>query len=81
MEHLSVSRYCFLFKRRFGVSPQKYILELRISTAKELLTSTDLPIKEIGSACGYADPHFFSRIFCKSCGVSPTEYRRGIREN
>ena len=80
MEHLSVSRFCFLFKRRFGISPQKYILELRMATARDLLTSTDLPIKEIGIVCGYADAHFFSRIFRRVCGVSPTEYRRGTHK-
>lgn len=77
MEHLSVSRYNFLFKKRFGVPPQKYILQLRMSSAKDLLASTDLTVKQIGIMCGYSDSHFFSKTFKLFCGISPSEYRNG----
>lgn len=81
MEHLSVSRYNDLFKRQMGLPPTRYILELRMSSAKELLGSTDLPVKQIGSMCGYDDPHFFSKTFRAYQGVSPVEYRRGAGTN
>ena len=75
MEHLSTSRYNFLFKERLGVSPKKYILTLRMSWARELLLSTDLPIKQIGIMCGYEDSHFFSKCFKSFFGTTPTQYR------
>ena len=80
MEHLSVSRYNFLFKKQFGVSPSKYILRLRISCARDLLESTDLSIKQISMLSGYSDPHFFSKMFKSSVGVSPSEYRERAKD-
>lgn len=80
MEHLSVSRYNYLFKERFGVSPKQYVLRLRMYSASELLCSTDLSVKEIGAICGYGDSHFFSKIFKSYFGVSPTDYKLGKRE-
>ncbi len=80
IEHLSVSRFNFLFKEQIGMPPTKYILALRMSSAKELLASTDLPVKQIGIMCGYDDPHFFSKAFKSFCSVSPAEYRKGFGE-
>ena len=80
IEHLSVSRFNYLFKKQIGMPPTKYILALRMSSAKELLTSTDLPVKQIGIMCGYDDPHFFSKAFKSFCGISPAEYRKGFGE-
>ena len=75
MEHLSVSRYNFLFKEQFGIPPTKYMLSLRMSSAKELICSTDLSIKQIGIMCGYDDAPFFTKTFKRFFGVSPIEYR------
>ncbi len=77
-EHLSVSRFNYLFKEQMGMPPSKYILTLRMSSAKELLRSTDLPVKQIGIMCGYDDPHFFSKTFKGFYGISPAEYRKGF---
>ena len=74
-EHLSVSRYNVLFKKQFGVSPTKYILKLRMDSACDLLSSTDLSIKQIGLLSGYNDPHFFSKTFRSFIGISPSEFR------
>ena len=75
IEHLSVSRYNFLFKQQYGIPPTKYILSLRMSLAKELISSTDLSIKQIGSICGYDDAPFFTKTFKRFFGLSPVEYR------
>jgi len=77
MEHLSVSRYNYLFKRQMGVSPKAYILKLRMSGAADLLLSTDLAVKQISDMCGYGDAQFFAKVFKSHFGVTPTEYRRG----
>lgn len=75
MENISVSRYNTLFRRAMGVSPTKYILELRINHAITLLSSTDMDIGQIGELVGYSDKHFFSRAFKSYTGKSPREYR------
>ncbi len=79
-ENLSVSRYNAVFNRQMGVSPMEYLTRIRISSACELLETTNLPIKEISVTVGYADPHFFSRVFRARLGVSPKAYRNGERD-
>ncbi len=81
MEHLSVSRYNFLFKEQFGMPPTKYILSLRMSSAKELISSTDLSIKQIGIMCGYDDSPFFTKTFKRFFGTSPIKYRNSYMTN
>ncbi len=76
MEGLSNSRYITLFSKEMGKSPSEYILRLRLEKACELLLITDMEINLIGSASGYKDPYFFSKIFKKHIGVSPSEYRK-----
>lgn len=74
-ENLSVSRYNAVFRSQLGMPPTEYLTKIRMSTACELLTSTDLPVKEIAAMVGYADAHFFSRMFRSRLGVSPKAYR------
>jgi transcriptional regulator GlxA family with amidase domain len=75
MENLSVSRYNAVFRSVTGMSPTKYIMGLRINHASTLLSSTDMDIGQIGEMVGYADKHFFSRVFKSYTGLSPREYR------
>lgn len=75
MENLSNSRYIVVFEHHTGLSPTAYINALRIKTAKELLLSTDMSVKQVGLSVGYSDPHFFSRAFKKQVGLSPLEYK------
>ena len=76
IENLSVSRYNSLFNALTGLSPVQYITNMRLSSACDLLTSTDLPVKQIALMVGYADSHFFSRIFHSKIGISPAAYRK-----
>jgi AraC-like DNA-binding protein len=75
MEGLSVSRYNSLFKETLGMSPIRYITDLRMKQACALLKATSLHIKEIGENVGYRDNHFFSKTFKAKIGLSPSEYR------
>ncbi len=68
------------FKARFGEPPGEYLIRRRIEAARELLNMTALPIGEIARRVGLENVYYFSRIFRKKVGASPTEYRRGIRE-
>ncbi|MGI5174291.1 AraC family transcriptional regulator [Treponema sp. OMZ 840] len=59
-----------------SASPSRYLTEYRIRTACILLTSTDLPIKEISYRVGIIDPMYFARIFKSTMSKSPREYRK-----
>ena len=58
------------------MSPVNYLIELRLNRAKELLKYTPLPVNEIALSVGIANPYYFSRLFKKHTGTSPTEYRK-----
>jgi len=72
----SVSQFSHLFKKLFGTSPMSYFVELRIQRAKEILDSSNLSVKEIAWELGFEDQLYFSRIFKKVTGVSPSIYRK-----
>ena len=76
-EELNISSYYFskLFKEETGEGFVEYLTRRRVDKAKEMLRDPEKSIKEIGSECGYADPNYFSRIFKKSTGITPTEYK------
>jgi len=65
-----------LFRREFGESILHYIIRKRIELARTLLTTSDEPVYKIAEECGYADPYYFSRIFKKEAGMTPTQYRK-----
>ena len=64
-----------LFKKEFGVSPQKYIINLRIQKATELISTGYYSLKETASMCGYTDYKYFSTEFKKQMGVPPSKYK------
>ncbi|WNR43331.1 AraC family transcriptional regulator [Paenibacillus roseipurpureus] len=74
--NLSVSRFSFLFKQRYGTSPHQYLLQMRIHHAKELLSNTELSHESISDYCGFADLHHFSKIFKQRTGTTPGEHRK-----
>jgi AraC-like DNA-binding protein len=77
MEHLmSVNWFIHSFKSIMKMSPMQYIIALRISTAKGYLENSSKNIAEISYEIGYENPLYFSRLFRKSTGMTPTEYRK-----
>ena len=78
-EHLmSTSWFIRNFKQYTGSTPMQYILSKRISNAETLLRNEHYNITEISNIVGYDNPLYFSRIFKKIKGISPTEYRKHI---
>ncbi|SDX67695.1 AraC family transcriptional regulator [Paenibacillus sp. CF384] len=73
--NLSPSRFSAKFKEQLGVSPHRYLLQLRIHHAQELLTGSDNTIEEIAAYCGFADVHHFTKAFKKEVGEAPGQYR------
>lgn len=65
-----------LFKKRMGISPQKYLIQLRLEKAAELLTVYGQSPSTAGISVGYPDLYHFSKIFKKHFGVSPREYQK-----
>jgi AraC-like DNA-binding protein len=64
-----------IFNQKTGVPPVEYFLRMKMQQAGQMLDLTDLNVKEIGNAIGISDPYYFSRLFKKIMGYSPTEYR------
>ncbi len=72
---ISYSYFRRLFTECMGSSPNKYILDKRIERAKELLSSKQFNINEISEALGFSDIYYFSHIFKKYTGVSPSKFK------
>ena len=66
-----------IFKQQTGQPFIKYLTDYRMNAAKELLVTTAKKSNEIGLMVGYKDPHYFSYIFKKTQGMTPTQYRSG----
>ena len=64
-----------LFKKEFGVTFKNYVIGKRIDVAKNLLTTTDLPINTISDSVGYSNYSYFTRIFKKITGSTPMDFR------
>ncbi len=65
-----------LFRRHLDCSPLSWVLRVRIGVAKELITTTTLPMGQIARRVGISDAYYFSRQFRRHTGLSPTEWRR-----
>lgn len=79
--NLSLSRFTHVFTDTIGVSPYRYLMNLRIARAKELLECSTLRVGEIAETVGFSDPLYFSRIFKKYSGMSPRAYREDYLKN
>lgn len=65
-----------LFRRVYKQTPHQYLIQVRITRAKELLRSSDLSITEICADVGFESLGSFSALFRKIAGISPSAYRR-----
>lgn len=72
---LSVSHFSEQFREQTGHSPMSHFTHLKIRQACRLLDLTEKPVKAIAVETGYRDPYYFSRVFKKTMGKSPEQYR------
>ena len=63
------------FRTEYQMSPQEFLIKLRMRKAAELLRHTSIPIASVAAQCGYPDALAFSRMFHQNYGSSPTEFR------
>lgn len=80
-QHMSVSWFIRNFKEYTDVTPTQYLLSLRISNAQTLLETTNYNVTEISEIVGYNNPLYFSRLFKKQVGMSPSDFRKHLSEH
>lgn len=72
---MSANRFSYLFHKYTGLRPIDYVVNYRLERACELLKAGNFPIREIADRVGYDNPLYFSRLFKKKFGVSPSAYK------
>lgn len=78
-EHAGMSKYymCKEFHKKYGISPGKYLKELRISQACRLLTTnSNYTIQDIARMVGYSNNNYFGKVFKASKGITPDKFRK-----
>lgn len=75
---MSPSRFCREFKAAFGMTFVEYLADYRVLQAKRLLTNPTMAVADVAGAVGFNDPSYFTRVFRKQEGVSPSEYRAAV---
>ena len=76
---LSPSHFSSVFSQKTGQTFIKYLTDLRMNKAKELLKCTNKRTSEVGYSVGYKDPHYFSFLFRKTQNCTPSQYRNQIK--
>jgi AraC-like DNA-binding protein len=77
----SAKHFHYIFQKKVGISPKKYIMDTQIKRAKELLLESNLTIAEIANRIGYEDALHFSKIFKRNSGISPSVFRKQFEKN
>jgi len=78
--NISPNYFSAMFSQEVGQTFVEYLTNKRIDEAKRMLRLTDMRSSEIAFAVGYKDPHYFSFVFKKVSGCTPSEYRRGYKQ-
>lgn len=73
---LSESRFAQAFKKSFGMPPHAYMIGVRISRAKDMIRSGGTGLAEVALRCGFSDQSHLARVFSRSVGMSPSQWRR-----
>ena len=77
---ITYERFSQIFNKTIGEGPHRYQLIKKIEEAQYLIIYTDLPINEVSKLLNFNSPLYFSNLFKKYTGVSPTEYRKLHKE-
>lgn len=78
---LEASYLCRLFKKKYGTTPIRYINNLKIIKAKEIMMNSEYNITQIAETLGFCSVHYFSKCFKEKENITPLEYRNKVRNN
>lgn len=70
--------FCKMFKKQYGKSFTACLTEYRMREAKKLLWKPDVNVKEVGARVGYPDPNYFTKVFRRVTGMTPSDYRTDV---
>ncbi len=76
---VSRRRFQDLFRERYHVTPNQYLTDRKIDHAKKLLRTGELSVSAVSEHCGIGDIYYFSKLFKKKTGRTPTEYQKNSR--
>jgi len=79
--YLSESYFAHAFKDEFGISPKKYLLNIRVEASKSLLANTDMRISDIALTVGFSSQQRYNDIFHKFENITPLKYRKSIKQS
>ena len=79
-EALEVSKEYLIrtFTAHVGISPGKYLTQVRVEQAKLMLHDAQVPVAAVAAAAGFSSPNYFSRVFRTATGMTPSEYVRTL---
>ncbi len=77
--HLSASRFAHLFRSEIGVSPMRYVEQVRLRQARRLLETGHMTVSEVAEIVGFCNVYYFSSVFKRRVGIPPSDYRAGKR--
>ena len=81
MSGYSYDYFRHYFKKQYGMSPQSYLINVRLENAYSMLSSTpDISITEVAISCGFSDSSQFSVMFSRHFGTSPKKFQKSIGE-
>ena len=78
---ISVSYLKLIFREKYGISPKKYIIQLKINYACDLLRLERYTITQVAELCNFSDIYFFSRQFKEYMGITPTQFIKKYRSS
>ncbi len=73
---MSVERFIRTFRQHTGQTPAVFVTASRVRAAQQLLALTDKPVDQVAVDCGFANRHYFSRVFARVAGCGPAEFRK-----
>lgn len=74
--YVSTEHLIRTFRSAYGITPKRYITDLRLTRASELLKTNKSTISEISDAAGFSNIFYFNKIFKQNYGMTPSEYRK-----